>query len=443
MAEVEYARAPDGTHLAFRVLDEHAAPAANDLVMVSGGLVPMELFDELPGFARLLEGLAALGRLVVFDRRGIGLSDPISDWTRPVPDQWADDLAAVVAASTSRPPVVIAWDGYGVGSRYAAAHPESLSGLVLYQPLVAPPGEWEAYIADRLAAVRANLVGEGTDLLAQLAPSCADDPGFRAWYTRAGRSGASPATAARIWDSIAACGLDQHHLDAVTVPTLVLARSGNEYAAPGGARFAAASLPRGELVEVDGRDHFPFCGDVDALVAEIAAFAVGERRVPPPRRLLAALLFTDLVASTEQAAALGDERWKSVLDRHDAVVRAAVGRSGGEVVKTTGDGVLALVPWAGGAVNAAVRIRDALAHEGLAVRIGIHVGDVDRRGDDVSGLAVHVAARVMAAAGAGEIVVTRAARDADTEHAPRCAPMGTRPLKGVPGEWELFRVSDG
>ena len=182
-------------------------------------------------------------------------------------------------------------------------------------------------------------------------------------------------------------------------------------------------------------------GDVDALVAEIAAFVVGERRLPPPQRLLSAVMFTDLVGSTERAASLGDEDWKSVLDRHDAAVRAIVGRCGGSVVKTTGDGVLALLPSAGGCLRVAAAIRHDLATEGLDVRIGVHVGDIDRRGDDVSGLAVNIASRAMSRGGAGEIVVTASVVAAVAGQAVAFEPLGAHDLKGVPGAWELFRVA--
>lgn len=171
------------------------------------------------------------------------------------------------------------------------------------------------------------------------------------------------------------------------------------------ALLVADQISGATVVELDGGDHFPFLGDVDAVVAEIAHFVVGERRLPPPKRLLAALMFTDLVASTERAASVGDARWKSVLDRHDTALRAVVGSCGGTVIKTTGDGILAILPCAGDALRAAERVRETLKLDGLDVRIGIHVGDIDRRGEDVSGLGVVVAARAMALAGANQIVV--------------------------------------
>jgi class 3 adenylate cyclase/pimeloyl-ACP methyl ester carboxylesterase len=441
VGEVLYARADDLTHVAYRVLDaDGPAASARDIVMVPGGLIPLELFEEEPGFARLLDGLRALGRVVVFDRRGIGLSDPIQSWDRTVVAQWTDDLAAVVDASATHDIVLVAWDGFGIASRYAAMHPERVSALVLYEPLLVADDEWESWSARRTQRGNANVRGED-DILVAVAPSRIADREFRDWYARAGRLGASPSTAPRIWES--AMRADPHDalLEQVMAPTLVLHRRDNVFAPRDVLTLAAERIPHASVVELEGCDHFPFVGDVDALVAEIAAFVVGERRLPPPQRLLSAVLFTDLVGSTERAAAMGDEGWKSVLDRHDAAVRAIVGRCGGSVIKTTGDGVLALLPSAGVCLRAAATIRHDLSAQGLDVRIGVHVGDVDRRGDDVSGLAVNIASRVMSKGGAGDIVATGSVVAAVAGQAVAFEPLGTHGLKGVPGAWDLFRVS--
>jgi class 3 adenylate cyclase len=304
-----------------------------------------------------------------------------------------------------------------------------------------PDDRWDKWVASRLALVRENLGGGRDDFLEQIAPSRAPDASFRDWYARAGRVGASPATAARIWESVFSSRPGDQLFRQVETPTLVLLRRDNVYSPAEAVRLAASQISGATLVELDGADHFPFIGDVDAVVAEIADFVVGERRLPPPQRLLAALMFTDLVASTERAVSLGDDHWKSVLNRHDVTVRAAVGRCGGKVVKTTGDGVLALLPSAGAAVRAAERVRDELAADGLEVRIGIHVGDVDRRGDDVSGLGVHIAARAIAVADSGQVVVTASVPAAVTGQTTVFETLGAHKLKGVPGTWELFRLA--
>jgi class 3 adenylate cyclase len=439
--DLAYAEADDGTHVAYRILDaDPAGGPSRDLVMVSGGLISLELFDEEPGFARLLEGLRTLGRVIVFDRRGVGLSDPIQDWDRAVADQWTDDLAAVVDASGARDIVLVTWEGFGVGSRYAALHPDRVSALVLYEPLIIADDEWASWSSRRMQRSKANVRGED-DILTEVAPSRIADRDFRDWFARAGRMGASPSTAPRIWESVLRVHPREARLEHVSSPTLVLHRRDNVFVPADVLALARERIPNATVVELEGSDHFPFVGDVDALLAEISAFVVGERRLPPPQRLIAVVLFTDLVGSTEHAAALGDKGWKSVLDRHDAAVRTIGGRSGGSVIKTTGDGVLALLPSAGICLRAAAAIRRDLATEDLDVRIGVHIGDIDRRGDDISGLAVNIASRAMSKAGAGEIVVTASVVVAVAGQAVTFEPLGAHDLKGVPGTWQLFRVN--
>jgi class 3 adenylate cyclase len=439
--DVLYAQTEDGTHVAYHVLDAvGSAGPARDVVMVAGGLIPLELFDEEPGFARLLDGLTGLGRVIVFDRRGVGQSDPIQEWATCVVDQWTDDLAAVVEASGARDIVLVAWDGFGVASRYAALHPARVSALVLYEPMVVADDDWESWSTGRLRRGNANVQGED-DILVEVAPSRMGDRDFRDWYTRAGRLGASPSTAPRIWASAMSARPREALLEEVVAPTLVLHRCDNVFAPRDVLRVVAERMPHATLVELEGGDHFPFVGDVDALVAEIAAFVIGERRLPPPQRLLTVVLFSDLVGSTERASSLGDKEWKAVLDRHDATIRAIVGRAGGSVVKTTGDGVLALLPSAGSGLLVASAIRRDLGDEDLDTRIGVHVGDIDRRGDDVSGLAVNIASRAMSKAGDGEIVVTASVVAAVAGQPVTFEPLGTHHLKGVPGDWELFRVA--
>jgi class 3 adenylate cyclase/pimeloyl-ACP methyl ester carboxylesterase len=412
----------------------------NDVVMSTGGLIPIEVVEDDPGFVRLLDGLRSIGRVVIFDRRGVGLSDPITDWTRPVLDQWADDLAAVVEASEVAAPVVFTWDGYGVGSRFAARYPDLLRLLVLHQPMYIAADEWDSWLAERLSLVRDNVQGRRDDFLTLIAPTRVTDASFREWYARAGRVGASPTTASRVWESVFASKPDDQLLDQIEAPTLVVGRRDNAYWPVESVRAAAVKIPHATLVELDGVEHWPFTGDVDAFVSEIGAFVVGERRLPPPQRLLAAVLFTDLVGSTARAASIGDAVWREVLNRHDAAVHVAVGRNGGNVVKSTGDGVLALLPSASAALRAAHAIRDDLGREELGVRIGIHIGDIDRRRDDVSGLTVHIAARVMSAAGDGEIFVTSSVPMAAGTVGATFESVGTQELKGVPGTWELFRA---
>jgi class 3 adenylate cyclase len=435
--DVEYAER-DGVHIAFRVID---GPADLEIVMVSGFNFPFELLPDDPIGARLLEGLSSLGRLAVFDRRGVGLSDPIVDWKRPLVDQWSDDLAAVISAAGFTRPVVFAWDVFGVARRFAIRFPDACDRLVLLAPAPSPDRQGDDW-HDAFWNEMRNMTAGASDLIARSFPTRSKDPAFLAWLDRAGRAGASPASAERVveanYEQLRSTPIE-HHL--VRVPTLVLSRPRNLTRPPEIVQRVADAIDGAQLVELPGDDDLAIGADVDALIAEIARFLTGEVRVPPPSRTLCAVLFTDLVSSTERAADLGDEHWKAVLNQHDEVVRNAIGRCAGRVVKTTGDGVVAILPSASNALRSAYDIRRLLGLEGLEVRIGLHVAEVEARGDDIAGLGVHVAARIMSAARAGEILVSATipaivSRDHDFE------PRGTHVLKGVPGEWELFAATD-
>jgi class 3 adenylate cyclase len=389
--------------------------------------------------ARLVEGLASLGRVVLYDRRGIGLSDPIIDWSRALVEQWADDLAAVVDQACAKPPVVVTLGDYwGPARLFAGTRSEHLSALILYEP-TGPNGGVDLTTS---ATVRSPVADDdGMDWIETVCPSRADDPLFREWFTSAGRSGASPAIAARIYEPppLAVIRRLEEAQANITVPTLVLRRPNNLLASSVMPDPVAEVIPRARRVDLPGTDYHWLGEDVDELLAEISHHVIGERRLPAPHRQLQAVLFTDLVRSTERAAELGDRRWRSLLDRHDRSVVQEIGRQGGTVVKTTGDGVLATLPSADAALRAAVAIRTRLAEDDLDVRVGLHVGDVERRGDDLAGVAVHAAARVMALAGAGEILATTPMEMAATGGEHRFELAGDHALKGLRGVWTLYR----
>lgn len=431
-SEVAYARIADA-HVAYRVIAGDGL-GIHDVVLLGSGTASMEASFEDPVGVRLLDGLAGLGRLVVFDRRGIGLSDPPSDWDTPESLRSCEDLESVVAAAKMIQPVLVcnrnAWPGAVV---YCDRHPGEVAALVMFEPTVRL----------NLDLVRAQITGE-VDSVALWCPSRAEEPGFRDWFTRAGRSGASPSLAARAYpepggDEVRA--IDQA-ASRVTVPTLVLRRPASAFSPERANDPIMALLSQAVRVDLPGADGVLFGGEADAFLAEMTRFVTGEYLSRAPECALSAVLFSDVVASTERASALGGERWKRLLDRHDQVARGCVGRRAGKVIKTTGDGVLATLPSAIGAVRAAQELRIALGEEGLEVRIGIHVGDVDLRGDDVSGLAVNVAARIMHLAEPGEILTSDSVRLALTGTPHRFESRGGHPLKGIAGQWELFRVSD-
>ena len=434
--EVRFARTGEN-HVAWQefVGDAHGD---HEIVMVNGGFFPIESLPADPMAGRLIEGLAGLGRLVTFDRRGIGLSDPIDDWDTPPTEQWTDDLAAVIDDARLEKPTIFSWIGQAVARRYAVRRPDRISRLVLFNP--------DSPVEDRdhrwLEAYRDGLKqlqeGEGDDLMWRVWPGRWADPDFRAWVARAGRSGASPSEASRYRDWMY-LEKDRYTFDNrdVSAPTLVVVR-GDGIAPVEYHSRAASEIPSSELVDLGAGDAMAIGNGVDDLLAEITRYLAGQVRLPPPERILAAILLTDIVRSTEQAGRSGDAEWKRILSDHDEVYRRAVERAGGELIKSTGDGILALLPSASAAVAVAGDARDELTPTGIEVRTGIHVGEVSRRGDDISGLAVHVAARLMATATAGQIVVsdmvTRAADGGSY------TPLGKVELDGIDGSWDLYEA---
>jgi class 3 adenylate cyclase len=432
-SEVRYAHIGEES-VAYRVM-EGTRGGAHDVVLLLSGTASMESLFEDPVGVRLFEGLADLGRLVVFDRRGIGLSDPPAHATGSGITRWREDLDAVVAAADVIQPVVVSsMLSASAAFLYCDVHPDDVTALVMFEP--SPP-----VLIDR-RAVRGQV--EGTiDSVAVLCPSRADEPGFREWFTRAGQMGASPLRAADAYPI--PTDDDKRDVESAAsrtrVRTLVLRRPGHAFSPDRSSDPVVALVTDAVRVDLPGDDLLIFGGEVDALVAEVSRFVTGEHRLPEPERVVAAVLFSDLVASTERASAVGDARWRRLLDRHDAAIRGCVGRRGGTVVKTTGDGVLARLPSAGDAIRAGQELRTALAHEGLVVRVGIHVGDIDLRSDDISGVAVAIAARITNLAGPGEILMSSTAVAAAAGQPLRIEPRGRRTLKGIPESWDVYAVS--
>jgi class 3 adenylate cyclase len=435
---VRYVQA-EGHHLAYRV---HPGAAGRDIVLITpGGTIPMDFLVQDRIGRRLVDGLAELGRVILFDRRGIGTSDPVLDWSTPLVAQWAEDLAAIVDANCDGPTVVVSLGDYwGPARLFAAARPDALEALVLYEPTGPEDPSARASLTD----VPIGEDDPSVDWIAHVCPSRAHDRTFREWFDRAGRTGASPGVARRIYERppaewITRLGDAQRDISA---PTVVLRRPGNHVGSPAEPDPVAGAIPGAERVDLPGHDYHWLGEDVDDLLGAVARFVTGERRVAKQSRNLGAVLFTDLVGSTGEAVRHGDARWRDLLDRHDDAIRDEIVRFGGTVVKTTGDGVLAIVPSADRALSAAAAIRNRLAGEGLDVRIGVHVGDVERRDDDVSGIAIHVAARVMGRAGAGEILATESVVIAvlGTDH--QLVALDDVELRGVPGRWTLYRADD-
>ncbi len=427
VSDIAYAPSGDG-QIAYRVLGREGRV---DVVVVAGAVFPFEALAEDRIAARFTAGLEALGRVVVFDKRGVGLSDPLTDWSRSAQEQWAEDLVAVVEAAGLVKPVVVSWESFGVARLAASIHPDLFSAMVLVNPAQFTRG-YRSVLRD---TERPGLPTRNVEALSF--PSRIEDDDFAAWLARSGRAGASPTSALRIWSHLLG------HEGSLTpaglrTPTLVLHR--RDCIQPEAeVRAVVDAIPGAQFVQLPGVDVYPVAGDPDVLIAEIAQFVTGRPSELAPMRHTSAVLFTDLVRSTERAAYEGDAEWRALLDVHDRAVDQHVRHHGGRVVKYTGDGVLALMPSVSAALETAQSLRDELATRALQIRVGIHVGDVDLRGDDVSGLAVNIAARIMSRAATDETLLSDAARTATLGSQHRFDATEPCTLKGVPGVWTLYR----
>lgn len=429
MSEIGYAKTRSGTHVAFRVVGQ---PGEVEFVVVAGAFFSLELLAEDRVTSRFLDGLAAMGRVAVFDKCGVGLSDPIVDWEVSAQQQWADDLIAVIDAAGFNKPIVVSWEPMGVARLAAAQHPRAFSGMALINP---------ANSVDQLLELVATEGGEGPVVPASVEalafPSRISDPDFQEWLTRAGRTGASPSLALRTWRHVLSYDAPLTPPD-ISVRTLVL-HNVDSILPDTAIRDVVGSLDNATLVSVPGADVYPIAGDVGPLIAEIGRF-VGVDEVLPAQRSIRALLFTDLVSSTPRAAAAGDAAWRALLDHHDQIVNTAITHLGGRVVKFIGDGALSVMPSASSAFDAAFELRRSLAPSELHIRAGVHVGDIDERGADISGIAVNVAARIMSHADASEVVASTAALQAAMGSRHEFESLGEHELKGITGTWTLHRV---
>lgn len=437
-----YAESPDGTNIAYQVHGDGPL----DLVFVSGFVSHVELFWEEPAIARFLRRLTSFSRLVFFDKRGQGLSDRLG--RPPTLEETMDDLKAVMdAAGVGRAAILGVSEGGPMSALFAATHPDRVSSLVLYGTfarMTKAPDFPQGVSPERLDAW-AQLVREewgGAVAVDLWAPSTAGDPEFERWWARLLRQGTSPAGAIELMNLYKEIDV-RAVLPAIGVPTLVLHRRDDRMVPARQARYLAESIAGARYVELEGADHLPMVGDIDALLDEIEEFLVGSRRAREAERGLATILFTDIVGSTETAARLGDSRWRDLLERHDATVRRELAVHRGREVKTLGDGFLATFDGPARAIRCAVAIRDELRETGIEVRAGIHTGEVELIGTDVSGMAVNIGARVGALGGAGEVLVSSTVRELVVGSGIDFDDRGTHELKGAPGEWRLFAVTSG
>jgi pimeloyl-ACP methyl ester carboxylesterase len=440
MPETRYA-ATGGVHIAYQAIGS----GSHDVVFANWGVNVEAMWDNV-AVAASWQRLRRWARLIVFDPRGSGLSDrvPIG---MPTVEDWGDDIARVLDAIGIKRATIMGSDlSVPIAVAFAAARPERVASLVLvggaarlldgpdYE--VGLPAKARDHVVDELVAGWGSAEG----VMAQLGVPGRGREADRQALARTQRLSVSPGAVR----SVIELGFDldvRALLPAVQAPTLVLHRAGDLLIPPEHARYLAEHIPNATYVELAGDDHFPFLGDAEALEGEIEAFVTGARPAPVEDRALVTLMFTDIVGSTERLASVGDRRWTDALDRHDATVREELARFRGREVNTAGDSFLAAFDGAGRAIRWAVAVRDRLAREGIPIRVGGHCGEVVLRGEDVSGIAVHLAARISAMSATGEILVSSTVKDLVAGSEMVFESRGAHNLKGVPGEWEVFALA--
>ena len=430
----------DGVSIAYQVIGDGPI----DLVLVQGFATHLDLQWEAPPLARFFERLASFSRLVLFDKRGTGLSDPVNDV--PTLEQRADDVRAVLDACGSRQAALFGVsEGGPMSVLLAAAHPARVSALILHGAMgrttEAPDYPW-ASPADALRESSARFIApywgrDARGTIELFGPSLLDDPRTIEFTERLERSAASPAMVWKIFEMFLDIDV-RAILPAINVPTLVLHRRGDRVVNWRAGRELASQIAGARYVELPGIDHLPWAGDAEAVLGEVEEFLTGTRSAPEPDRVLATVMFTDLVGSTERAATVGDARWGEVLAEHQARVRRELVRFRGTEAKTLGDGFLATFDGPARAIRCAHAIAADAPALGLEVRIGLHTGEVELVGHDVGGIAVHIAARVADLAAAGEVLVSSTSKELVAGSGLRFAERGTRALKGIADEWRLF-----
>ena len=437
--EVHYALSGD-VSIAYQV----GGDGPRNLVYVPTWFNNIDLLWEEPSIGRFFERLASFSRLVLFDRRGVGLSDRVSD-PPGLEDQMDDVIAVMDAAGVERAAVMGQLEGGAMSALFAATHPERVTHLVLYATfarVVQGPGyEWAPTREERSARLGDFFATWGTgERISLFAPSLAGDESMRRWMARFERNSAPPNVVRPFIEAMADLDI-RSVLPSIRVPTLVLQRAHDPFLDRRHSEYLAEHIPGARLVELPGHDNLIVSGDTDSLLDEIEEFITGERPSSrEPDRALATVMFTDIVGGTERAAEIGDRRWRDLLETHYAVIRNQIDRFRGREVKTMGDGFLATFDGPARAIRCATASTDAIRALGLDIRAGLHTGEVEVMGDDVGGMAVHIGARVGAKADPGEVLVSSTVKDLVVGSGFEFADRGAHELKGVPGEWRLFAV---
>jgi class 3 adenylate cyclase len=429
-------------NIAYRALGE----GPMDLVFISGFISHIDVLLEEPGLRRWFERLGAFARVILVDRRGSGLSDPLTG-TLTLEDETGDLLAVLDALDSDRAVLMSYAAGGPLAVAFAALHPERTLALILYASIVRnlrDEGDWDwaSSQEERRERIERLVADWGTGVnLEVMAPSAVDDARMRAWLGRLERLSMTPSGLQRVFENVAHIDV-RPMLERIRVPTLLLHRTGDQLIDIRHSRHMAAHIAGARFVELPGEDSLPMVGDVESILGEVENFLTGGRRGVGMQRELLTVVFTDIVDATVRAARQGDTRWRDLLAAHDQAVRDEIARFGGEEVKTIG--VAVLIPFAGPpsqAIRCARAIVAATRELGLDVRVGLHTGECERVGEDVGGMAVHIAARVAALAEPCEVLMSGTVFGTVVGCGLEFEERGSQALKGVPGMWPIFALA--
>jgi pimeloyl-ACP methyl ester carboxylesterase len=430
---IKYARSGD-VHIAYRVFGD----GPRDIVLIPGTISHVELLWEVPSNEHLLKRLTAFARVIVFDKRGQGLSDRVAEQTL---EERVGDVRAVMDAAGSERATIYGWsEGGPMCLMFAATYPARTSALVLFGTFASMKDEPLMMTGEAFDRFLARLVahwGEGS-LLRLNAPSRRDDAAFLQWFARIERAAASPGSVRALMRANYEIDV-RHLLSTIQAPTLILHRAGDKLVPVSSGRYLAEHIPGAKYVELPGTDHMVLDQETQDVIAdEIEELITGTRRRLEPDRVLATVMFTDIVRSTERAAELGDARWRELLGNYYAVLRKELTAFRGHEINTAGDGLLATFDGPARGIRCARSVRERLRPLGLQVRAGLHTGECELVGGDISGIAVHIAARVAAIAGPDEVVVSSTVKDLVAGSGLQFVDRGAHNLKGIPGQWRLF-----
>ena len=436
--EIFYAKSGD-VHIAYQVFGNGPV----DLVIIPGFISNIEHYWDWPEAARWLNHLGGRARVILFDKRGTGLSDRLGQL--PNLEQRMDDARAVMdAAGVEKAAVMGFSEGGSLAVLFAAAHPDRCSALVLYGAF----GRFSDWFPttqklDAFLDYVETKWGTG-ESFAAFAPSKKGDMEFKRWWGRWEKLGGSPSAVINLMRMNSGINIDGI-LPSVRVPTLILHRTEDPTVSIQAGRFLARNIPHATLIELEGADHMCWFGENATQIADTILNFVSEpgadtQAAAMPRRILTTILFTDIVASTERARQLGDNTWRELLKAHDATVRREIARYRGNEVKSTGDGFLATFDGPARAIRCAIAITEAMGPLGIQIRAGLHTGEVERTDTDVLGIAVHLAARIMETAAAGEVIISRTVKDLVAGSGIEVDDAGEHLMKGLQEKWQLFRV---